>query len=122
MISLLGRKNVEARAMMMEKRPDMRTRCPELTLLLLLLIFTLITLETAQLAAANRQRPTPRKYRLPCFRSSAVSGRLWSPVVMVLMVELLASEASDWGKMKEGCTTRMSPRTGRRGFSELNVW
>ena len=61
-ISLLGRNTVEVRARRTEKTPVMRTRWVVLTLSLLLLILTLITLDTATLAATNRQRPTPRKY------------------------------------------------------------
>ena len=75
---LLGRKTVEARAMTAENPPDTKLRCVVVTLIniklenilsienisdlgLLFWILTLITLETAQLAAAKRQSPTPMK-------------------------------------------------------------
>ena len=61
-ISLLGRKTLEMRERRTEKTPVMRTRWVVLTCSLVFLIFTLITLETATLAAANRQRATPMKY------------------------------------------------------------
>ena len=75
---LLGRKTVETRAMTAENPPDTKLRCVVVTLIniklenilsienisdlgLLFWILTLITLETAQLAAAKRQSPTPMK-------------------------------------------------------------
>ena len=124
------RKTVEPRARRTEKTPDMRRRWAVVTLSLLWLILTFSTLETAQVAAANRQRPTPSTpstQSLPAFRSSALSGVNTPPssplplLLLLVVVVMMVMGVVVVGNMKDGCTTRMSPRTGKNRLSELNV-
>ena len=104
----MGRKTVEMTGRRTEKTPATRTRWSVVRLALLWVILTFNTLEAAQAAEANRLRPTPRRYlSVSAFRSSAVT-----PLALLLL--LCGGE----GNMKDGCTTRMSPRT----VSEYHIY